>query len=448
MDSLGDSVSPSPVPELIGDYFEWLLGDDPIPATRQSTYEPKLVDGEEEVYMAESDCSPNVMSDLIAEYITDTICRIDSDAMVDVRVMMKADLIIASGEVACCHPAKSAIIHSDQFLTTLNSSIREVVGDILSRNSFQPTIAAESISAALPEASPAPPVRTQSSVATPAPSTIPPLSPQASMTALGGFDDVDPSTEFDMTNCHLIIALTPGIYKAQRDWVGGRWGARSGSSRFAGQLVANKVEKFFNGLIAGTSTTAPGGISVQVLSHREAIHSVSVAVNVPKLGALVAQLVGSQEMMELRSIIGEGAVFSIRNVNRTRATGVSSCYFGKDWRHPARYGPVLAKLEANYLIQNDYCTACEVELQFAEYARSSTNNTGIVGARVVSFSTVLYDRTDDDLREIVWERCRKMTIDDIRTSLAKIMTSPDFFMMDNGGSSCATSRIELKDPKA
>ena len=448
-ESVGSVAPLSPVPELIGDFFVWKIGPDTSPSSEPITM--KIAEGEEEVYVAESDCVPDKVCDLIAEYITDTICRIDSEAMVDIRVTMKADLIIATGEVACSHPAKSAIIHSDQFLSTLNSSIRDVLAEILARNSPQAPTAVGVPADTIPEASPLP--RNQSSsAATPAPSTIPPLSPQGSMTALGGFDEIDTSVsgDIDLTNCHVIIAISPGIYKSRRDVRSGSWTGRAGSLRFAGETMAIKVEKFFtvwlrkNGGALGVSNGI-GGISVEVLSHRERVHSVAVSLNAPKLGSLVSQLVAN-DMDQLRSLIGDGTYFSIRNVNRTSATGVSSVKYGKDWNHPARLGSVLAKLEAIHLVENKYCDACEVELRFSDSCYPH-NSLGIVGVKVVSFGTVRDDRTDDDLREIIWERCSKMTIDEIKLELKKLTNSVDFFMLDHGGSSAASTHLGVVNEK-
>ena len=434
------SAVPSPMPELVGDYFVWKMSSDDIHPSSEPIV-PTIQEGEEEVYVVDSDCVPNKVCDLIAEYITDTICRIDSEAAVDIQVSMKADLIVAMGEVACSHPAKSAIIHSDQFLSTLNSSIRDVLGEILVRQNLHQVGVVET------EASPLPPVRNQSSAATPAPSTIPPISPQGSMTALGGFDEMDTiaTGEFDMTNCHVIIAITPGIFKAKRDVCGGSWTGRAGPSRFAGERVAIKVENFFtswlkkNGPITG-SANGIGGVSVEVLSYKEKVHSVSVSLNAPKLGSLVTQLLEPSNMDEIRTVIPEGTFFSIRDVNRTRASGTSAAYCGKDWKHPARFGSVLAQLEANYLVESKYCDACEVELHFSD-SYLGPNSISIVGVRVTSFATVRDDRTDDDLRDIVWERCSKMSVDEIKAAFTKIGNSNEFFMLDHGGSSCAQNRI-------
>lgn len=77
-----------------------------------------------------SDTHPDVIATLLAEYLTDTILRIDGEARIDLNVMLKADLIVVMGEVDCSHPAKGAIIHSDQFSMTLNSSMRDVLRTI------------------------------------------------------------------------------------------------------------------------------------------------------------------------------------------------------------------------------------------------------------------------------------------------------------------------------
>jgi hypothetical protein len=211
--------------------------------------------------------------------------------------------------------------------------------------------------------------------------------------------------------------------------------------------LALKVEQFMtewlkkNGAIGGMKTGL-GGIAVEVLSFRSKIHRVSVAINAYKLGALVSNLLASEGFQELRSLVGDDVVFSIRNVNRSRTTGISSDVLGKDWNHVARYGPVLAKLEAAHLVANKYCDACEVELEYSDSQRSSVS-AGVVGARVRSFGTVRDDRTDDDLRELVWERCSKLTPEDIKKVLFEGKTTKEFFMLGHGGSSCATNYIGI-----
>ena len=164
----------------------------------------------------------------------------------------------------------------------------------------------------------------------------------------------------------------------------------------------------------------------------------SVSFNAPKLGSVVTQLVGSSDLEELRAIIPEGTYFSIRSVNRTRSAGTSARRVGKDWNHPARYGSVLAKLEAIHLVENNYCDACEVELRFSD-SYAAQNDISIVGVRLNTFSTVKDDRTDDDLREMVWERCSKMNVDEIKKAFNNIEKSAEFFVLDHGGSSCAPS---------
>jgi hypothetical protein len=123
----GPAISPDrpPTPPvLVGDSFTWLarspdggiMDSETFSATNQQHH------GECEVHVAESDLVPDKICDLLAEYLTDTICRIDPEAVVDLSVTMKSDLFVVTGEVTCSHPAKSAIVHSEHFVTIQNMS--------------------------------------------------------------------------------------------------------------------------------------------------------------------------------------------------------------------------------------------------------------------------------------------------------------------------------------
>jgi hypothetical protein len=352
---------------------------------------------------------------------------------------MKSDLFVVLGEVTCSHPAKSAIVHSEHYFTTLNSSIRDVFfRELLQLTSTQsPGGGADNPGISGGSNSP----RSSS----PAPSTIHPVSPVVATGLSALIDDSGVSEVIIdlINNSHVIIAITPGMAGAKILPSCQVVGSASAGEKFlsAGHLVAIQVENRVSEYLKRTFniTPGPGGVSVETLSiEGNRIACICVCIGSSKLGSFVREL--ALEISEIPGIDQQTHI-CVKNVNRSRASGRSSLYVGKDWSNPYRYGNVLARMEAVRLVREGFCDTCEVQFAFADTAGGS-NPLNLVNVEVNTFGTVKNERTDRDLRDIVWSRCVVMEVDEIRKMFLEAnAASGDFFALGHGGSKCAPQYI-------
>jgi hypothetical protein len=375
-----------------------------------------------ESFIAYADSCPRIAADLLAEYVTDTILRIDPAALVDVHVLMKLDLIIVSGEVGCSHPAKNAIVHSDQFLNTLNSSVRELLG----------TIGIKSPPVSLPNT-------------TVSPSTTNTPNNEASL--------LYPEDEIDPVTCHIVLAITPMFGNEQAGQGSGvsyskhlldspvvcRGSASSDPMVVESQKIANELQKQISRHIRGAAvdvTWTVGG---------DRVDSIDVSFCSPRMHVLIPQLanstLGTPNLLALSSAVSDYTAVTVKCINRIRSTAVSSPYVGKDWNHPQRYGPILAKLEALNLVQSGACKTCTVELTF-----------GPTIQRVVIYTPDVAGEELVNLEKAVKERCMSRTSSSIIKECFSSTIGTEFFMINHGGSRYAldfiSGAMHTSEPRA
>jgi hypothetical protein len=349
---------------LLRDVYQWTLAGgwstpiDSVPEQGFDTY----------TCVVKSDTHPDMVADMIAEYLTDTIVRIDSQAHVDLSVMVKQDLIVVTGQVASSHPAKGAIIHSEQYLGTLNASIRDFLREVgfvtAPGNSTQ-----TSTPMTPPQTAGSPRKQASTSVAsatanssTASVASIPqPESPNGVSPTVEDEDQLDPA------QVHVILAITQGGAEELPSTVVCK--AISSQAMSEAYSVGRSIEQ----AVAQYRKTSGnihigGGVVVEVELASERIPSITVSFQSKKgsdrlLSEIGESVLESDYMLSLSPRITPETVIVIRNVNRANASGLSSAYCGKDWRNPLRYGHVLAYQEANRLIKAS--SLCRVEMQFS-----------------------------------------------------------------------------------
>lgn len=430
--SAASAVETPQTPPALGGVYLWEVGkgwQNPILAF--PIIDPSLIAKDRVVASAKSDTHPDVVANLIAEYLTDTILRIDNEASVDMDVVLKQDLIVVTGQILCSHPAKGAIIHSEQFLATLNGSLREVLRDI---GFTQPVkAAAPGGSGTPPQAGGSSPKRqTSLNVSTMSPGTAPASPPINSDQGEEIEDDlIDPS------QVHIIIALS----QATPETIGTKSTVTCTASfsdiEFDCQSAARRIEntllqyRFGNpGAINGA-----GGVVVEVHGVSDKITVIDVSVNakhnsdrfISEMGSVVLT---SEFVKSLSPRVTEETIVVVRSVNRSRDTGKSSPMCGKDWRNPLRYGHVLARQEAQALVQAGKCTRCRVDISFSSEA-FRVSETAILNVSVVD--VVGSKASSADLSEFVKDRSMKRAPADIRDSVITEQ-SASLFALNLGGS--------------
>ena len=398
------AVAPSSV-------YSWRLStgwDQPI-LSRQDP--PLAAIGFDTTVIAKTDTHPDVVADLIAEFMTDTVLRIDSDASVDIHVVVKEDLIMVTGQVGCSHPAKSAIVHSDQFLSTLNSSIRDLLRDLgFGVTSTPPSTLQPSTPPTVGEKSPKKQPSNSSGIATPGPSED------------SSNDAIDP------TNVHVIIAITP-CEKTALDRTTVRGTASKMELSDLAPAARTLVEKISASL--GKASLA-GGVVVELSYHNSRVEKISVGIDAALteqlLSGMAKDIMNNQFLGGLTALIAPETLIEIRQTERTRTTGVSSRFTGKDWAKPARHGHVIARQEAVNLVKTGACTMCEVTLT---YAPSFTAEASLAVVSVNSFGSA----DDKQLAQQVRERLAQRSVREIKESILKDANAT-LFSLHRGGSVC------------
>ena len=369
--------------------------------------------------VAKSDAHPDVLADLISEYLTDTILRIDSEASVDIQTVLKQDLILVTGEVGCSHPAKSAIVHSDQFLSTLNASIRDLLKDVLTPpvvppSSIAPPPSSSSASSISPK---------KTSTASSATITGQPTSPNIATT--------DAESD-DPAHVHIILAITPLLTESPLACI---VSAKAHAGNESLNRTARKILQYISKVVASS-----GGIVVQVFSWNTSrtnhlIDLIDVSLGTGGGGdnaALVKELT-EKVLLNKESLspdVHDDTVVQLRFEQRAKLTARSSPYTGKDWRKPQRYAHVLAGLEATRLVHTNACAACDVELTVAPHL-PVPNELKIIQVSLNTFPRSL--DTEENLTRQLIDRVGAKTTNDIRQSLP----SDVFFSRDCGGSLCS-----------
>lgn len=430
--SEASAVETPQTPPALGGVYLWEVGkgwQNPILAF--PIIDPSLIAKDRVVATAKSDTHPDVVANLIAEFLTDTILRIDKEASVDMDVTLKQDLIVVTGQVLCSHPAKGAIIHSEQFLATLNASLRDVLRDIGFTHPVK--VAVPGGSGTPPQAGGSSPKRqtlmsTSTQPAGPAPAS-PPLSSDQS-------EEIDDDL-IDPSQVHIIIALT----QATPDTIGTKSTVTCTASfsdiEFDCQSAARKIENALLQYRLGNpgAMTAAGGVVVEVHGVNDKIAVIDVSVNAKNISDRFISEMGSvvltsESIKSLSPRVMEETIVVVRFANRSRDTGRSSPMCGKDWRNPLRYGHVLARQEAQALVQGGKCTRCRVDILFPP-AAFRVGDTAILQ---VSVSDLVGCKTSsEDLSEFVKDRSMKRTPAYIRDSIITEQ-SASLFALNLGGS--------------
>ena len=364
--------------------------------------------------VAKSDNHPEVVADLIAEYFTDTILRIDVDASVDLEVSIKQDLILVLGEVGCSHPAKTAIIHSDQFFSTLNSSLRDLLRDLCFFSS----------SASPPPSSiPVTPVSPKRSAASPS-------SPTDSDQPIGETND---SNDFsiDATQAHIILAITP---PSSEHLTGESVRAVASAARDHSIMLyaARNIQ------LAVSKCNIPGCVVVELFFNESPpiVTFIDVAISVAALpDSLVKELtktvLNKASLLQLTPHVTDSTLVQVRLAHTKRLSGRSSSYTGKDWNKPQRYAHVLAKLEADRLLESNACTECDVQITVCPSVPLARNDLKILAVSVHASGTTT--ETSETLSRLVFDRCTRTSVQEVKDSI----TSDVFSIREQGGSVCS-----------
>ena len=244
------------------------------------------------------DTHPDMIATLLAEYLTDTILRIDNEAKIDLSVTLKADLIVVLGEVICSHPAKGGIVHSDQFLMTLNSSLREVLKDVILRDDN----------------------KTNSE-------QLEPSSPSSN----------------DPMHAHVIIALDP---LDTQDVVS----AISETTVFTETCTVDEMV----GLALCQSLVEQfplRGLKVCVCIEDKFCQEIVFSFSSDDMEAAVAGIKNALATDTHTGVLSKETVVSVMHANREKLTGHSKSWSGKDFRNPKRIGPILAAREAQTMVR-------------------------------------------------------------------------------------------------
>ena len=417
---------------VLGDIYRWAVGkgwSTPISIG-------PLTDHDTDTCVIKSDTHPDMIADLVAEYLTDTIVRIDSQAHVDLSVVVKQDLIVVTGQVACSHPAKGAIIHSDQYLGTLNASIRDFLKEVgfvtvpatSSQISTTPTTPPQNPNSPKKQASTSINGVGATGPTTGASSVQQPTSPNGTVISLEEDDPMDPS------QIHVILAITQGGTEELPSTV--ICSAKASPVISEAYSVGRRIEEAISQYRKTSANIyVNGGIVVEIECSSDRFPAITVSFQA-KLGSdrllsdLGESVLGSDFLLSLSPRITSDTVITIRNVNRANSTGVSAVFCGKDWKNPLRYGHVLANQEANRLSSSN--TVNLVELKF-----SAVPGNALVGVRVLS-----RDSQQDSLTvsRSIFERLLTKKVEEVRDSVF-IDPSSSFLTFNSCGSSCSTESL-------
>ena len=420
------SAAPSALPSAFPSSMT-MVADTP-PVAPSSVYMWKLAEGWEQplsfpehipvaigfdaTVTAKSDTHPDVIADLVAEFMTDTVLRIDSDAAVDINVVVKEDLIIVTGQVGCSHPAKAAIVHSEQFLSTVNSSIRELLRDI--------GFGATAVPPSTLQASPAPSTTGEKS---------PKKMPSNSSANVGVPEETNDA--LDPTNVHVIIAITPSE-EAGSERVSVRAKAAKGMSDL-NKLATSLVIKIASSLGKAALT---GGVVVHLSVQEFAVTRICVGVDSAltdqMLRGIAADALNLEFLTGLSPSVSGGTVVELRQTERARATGTSSKFAGKDWTRPERHGHVIARQAALNLVSTGACEMCEVELTYSpSYQRGA--DAFLAAVLVNAFGSS--KESTENLAKMVIERIAQRSVREVKESILKDANST-LFSLEHGGSVC------------
>lgn len=426
-DSLENVASPHDnMEQVVGEkthsegIIRWRLGSaaEEIPDTSHHGDNNNIVwKGPMCVGVAKSDSHPDMIADLISEFLTDTILRIDADASVDIQVSIKQDLILVTGIVGCSHPAKSAIIHSEQFFSTLNGSIREVLKDI---GFIHPKAATPLSSVAV--------APTTGSNSSPKKTPVAPEDMSAIMEA-------DQDILLDPSTVHIILAITP--YESSEG--GGQAvivaRAKAGQHDDSLQMVARKIQVAISKLIP--KSLVAGGLVVQIVKSSTGFIEL-IDASICSAGLITENLVKeiSEKVLNLESLcavtpdVNHLTLVQLRPAHRAQFTGRSSSFTGKDWTKPERYAHVLARLEAKRLIQTHHPAYTSVEIEIiVSPSLQVANELKILNVSLETSPPCSHDN-HETLTRLLNERCMGKTLSEIRESF---MTR-GFFGLDCGGS--------------
>lgn len=412
----------------------WKLGLGP--SSRQTsiaTIDPRFdIDNSATVH---SDTHPDVVATLISEYIADTILRIDAGALVDVSTVIKQDLIVVTGEVGCSHPAKSGIVHSDQFLGTLNASIRELLKEI----GFD-TPQAPNTNTTIP----VPPAAAQSPMrkpAVPAPST-----PGPTGTSAPSSPPEDPSKDdiMDPAHAHIIVALTdPG---ANRGMTEHTCMVRARASNSDMTALARQICNRFTQHFKASRPLLAGGVSVHVIPGKDRhAQKVLISFHCPSfteelLSDVADNCLSTEFVKSLGQSINDQTVIELHNSSRHRMTGRSYTFSGKDWRDPRRYGHVLVMQEAMNAVKSGACSSCEVALGLSRTGSVSES----VVPTLIHVHTIPDSKTaDKSLGEKIASRINSLEVNRIKESVIT-EENPSFYGSDRGGSTVSHESIGLR----
>ena len=375
---------------------------------------------------AHSDTHPDVVATLVAEYITDTILRIDSGAFVDIAVHVKQDLMMITGEVGCSHPAKTGIVHSDQFQSTLNASIRELLREVgFEAPNVPPTTSTLG--------------GTNSPTRKGTGSAHPPATPGQAPVSTGS-SPPSPSDEkndfgIDPTQVHIVLALTdPGTSRSSETT---HLVSALASNREYGML-ARQICSRLSAHVKDTKTVIAGGISVEIIPRKDgSVGRVCVSIGThgftEELVRDVRDKIASFENLKgLSPGVSESTVVELRTSQRHRGTGTSFGFAGKAWIDPRRFGHVVARQEALNLIRSGACTACQVTIRLGNETEME-GQIPVASIHVDSFGTS--KESDKSLTEKVIARIKKRTVTEIQES---VFTEPNasFYVLECGGSVC------------
>lgn len=369
---------------------------------------------------ANSDTHPDVACNLIAEFLADTILRIDSSATVDLSVTMKQDLVLVTGEVGCSHPAKSAIIHSDQFLSTLNGSIREIFRDL----GFDSGLPAP-VATIQPAMQNSPLKKGVQASAGPTGTAAPSVS--AKTDEPSGEDD----GSFDPAQIHIIIAITDSVRETRSSGVVCTAKACEKDLAPVARKICNTVTEF----LKSKKASLVGGVSADIIpANNGSVQRVGISFHAPHLtNELVKEMsetcVSTEFLKSLSGQIQDHTVIEIKHSGRNRATGRSAECTGKSWDDPRRYGAVLAKQAAVHLVKSGSCAKCEVVIRLGDSV-GIDNDVSVMSLCVDAFGTS--KEKDSDLIAKVLDRVCKRNLKEIQESVMKDSNST-LFSSGHGG---------------
>ncbi len=426
--------TPSPVETAIGDVPQaemirsvmWRVGD---PSSTTLNDADGQIDnpsiGFDRSVSVYSDTHPDVVANLVAEYYADTVLRIDSAAVVDIAVTVKQDLVVITGEIGCSHPAKSAIIHSDQFQSTLNGSIREIFKEIGFDAGHPPAV-----SSLQPPAQNSP---LRKPVAA-SPGGVPGVSIPAIAEDSSKVKNSDDDILIDPAHLHIIMAITDGMRDLKTGGVICRARARENEVHPVARVVCKTVSTY----LRSKKHPLVGGISVDVFPDTDSsIRSIGISFYAPtNLGDIVKEMretcLSGDSLRSLSPYILNNTKISIQHANRLGMTGRSLCSTGKSWDDPRRYGQALARLGATNLVKNGACAECEVALHLSD-SIGIENEIALVNIGINQFGSSKASKTI--LETNIITPFHRKSVREIRDSILKDPNAT-FFALDHGGSAC------------